>query len=386
MSIQEGSSRGFYERLEALRGVAALWVAIGHSTIWLSFGPERALWSKAVWDIQGGQATLARALIALSNGAAAVNIFFVLSGFVLAKSLAGIPLRPITYVSYTVKRLFRIAPALWFSLVVVLSYLWLVFPGYTENLIGSIWYNWMYAQPASLSAVLNNAAFISASLNPNAWTLQVEMLASLALPFAVWALGVNGVVRSITVLATFIIAAFLTRNIFGGVIHFFYMFVLGAIVAKHANENYITRIVKTELAVVVSFLLMLGAGIAFPLDHAFFTDIIVVIGAVGVVWAISAQSEAKVLRLLDGRFVRFLGKISYSFYLLHFIALYATSTYFLKYLPLGVLLGYPLLVVLAAAVLSIAISLPFALFSFHYIEKPFTLLGRRLAALKTGTS
>lgn len=84
MSVKENSSSGFVDRLEALRGVASLWVAVGHSMIWLAIGSETAIWSKPVWQIQGLQANAARILITFFDGAAAVDIFFVLSGFVLA--------------------------------------------------------------------------------------------------------------------------------------------------------------------------------------------------------------------------------------------------------------------------------------------------------------
>ncbi|MFM0363159.1 hypothetical protein [Paraburkholderia sediminicola] len=75
MSIEERSSKGFLDRLEALRGVASLWVAVGHSMIWLVIGMEPAIWSKPLWAVQGGQARIARATISVFSGAAAVDIF-----------------------------------------------------------------------------------------------------------------------------------------------------------------------------------------------------------------------------------------------------------------------------------------------------------------------
>ena len=44
--MSQPSSEGFVARLEALRGIAALAVAIFHAFIWISFGEQRALFTE----------------------------------------------------------------------------------------------------------------------------------------------------------------------------------------------------------------------------------------------------------------------------------------------------------------------------------------------------
>ncbi|MDO3529886.1 acyltransferase family protein, partial [Ralstonia pseudosolanacearum] len=76
-------SQGFVGRLESLRGIAALGVAIFHALIWIAFGAERALFTQTVESVHGVQVTIARTILSAFCGPAAVIVFFVLSGFVL---------------------------------------------------------------------------------------------------------------------------------------------------------------------------------------------------------------------------------------------------------------------------------------------------------------
>ncbi len=58
----------------------------------------------------------------LFNGHAAVVLFYVLSGFVLSASISTKPLTKINIKHFLIKRVFRIYPALWASMVVAFSY------------------------------------------------------------------------------------------------------------------------------------------------------------------------------------------------------------------------------------------------------------------------
>lgn len=164
------TKHGFLGRLEALRGIAALWVAVGHSTIWLPFSAENNIWAKSLMDVQDIQATIARALILIANGAAAVDIFFVLSGFVLAKSLKSITPSARNYLGYAIKPIFRIFPALLFSIVLILIYRAILSVGYTHANAAAIWFSWWHNDRLGFSEVVQNFLLMSYSLNSNAWT------------------------------------------------------------------------------------------------------------------------------------------------------------------------------------------------------------------------
>jgi peptidoglycan/LPS O-acetylase OafA/YrhL len=386
MSVKEGSSNGFIERLESLRGVAALWVAVGHSMIWLVIGAEPAIWAKRVWEVQGVQANLARTLITFFSGAAAVDIFFVLSGFVLARSLTGAAMNPASYVQFVVRRLFRIVPAFWFSLLVVLLYLTVLYPGHAVMPGASDWFNRWYSDPLSIQTIVENATFVSPWLNPNAWTLKVEILASLLLPLIVWGIGTKGVARSVLMLVGSIALAVACRNgptAPSDLTHYVFMFVVGALVARHSGAVR-QSLIDSNVFVVACIVPIVLASACFPLIHPLFADFLVVAGTAGIICALSRGSEAKALSILSAGWARFLGRISYSFYLLHFIALYATGTVLLHVLPSEIVLRWPLAVMIGGCLISIAVAVPLALLAFNWVEKPFTLIGRRVSRMQSG--
>lgn len=87
-SFSNVTANSFFPRLEALRGLAALVVAADH--VWQSpwrdaSGETRSFIPSPANDVFGGWTTLV--LWTFGNGLAAVNLFFVISGFVLLQSL-----------------------------------------------------------------------------------------------------------------------------------------------------------------------------------------------------------------------------------------------------------------------------------------------------------
>src|SRR4051812_24934695 len=76
-----------YDGLDAVRGIAALMVAWGHSFIAVKFSGQDLLWTRpepAGWD-----ARIVSALMYAFDGTVAVTTFFILSGIVLGLSLDG---------------------------------------------------------------------------------------------------------------------------------------------------------------------------------------------------------------------------------------------------------------------------------------------------------
>ncbi|MFM0278457.1 acyltransferase [Paraburkholderia sediminicola] len=319
---------------------------------------------------------MARATVSVFSGAAAVDIFFVLSGFVLARSIARSNLGVQGYIRFVVRRLFRIVPAFWLSLLVVLLYLLLVFPGHKQLPGASDWFNRWYSDPISIREFVENATFVSPWLNPNAWTLKVELLASALLPFIVWFLGSQRIARSILALVCTGVLAWVYRDAPSDLGHYLYMFVVGAVLASHGSQLR-SAFMEGGHFVVGCLVLILAASVCFPLIHPLAADILVVAGTGGLVWALSFGHSSKILRVFDARWCRYLGRISYSFYLLHFIVLYGTGNFVLHMLPSAVVMRWPLVVMGSVCVASVLIAILLAQLSYTWVEKPFTLIGRR---------
>jgi len=156
--------------LQSIRGLAALVVVIGHP---ISFyqPPD---WFVTVWK--------------LVNSQVAVEIFFILSGFVLANSLSRQAITGITVRNFYIKRLFRIYPALWF--VSAFALLYVSFLHYNIHLPDEAdWFRGRFqAERYTPIHILASFAGMLAYLSPPVWTIFVEMMGSLLLPGLAWLL------------------------------------------------------------------------------------------------------------------------------------------------------------------------------------------------------
>jgi peptidoglycan/LPS O-acetylase OafA/YrhL len=94
--------------------------------------------------------------------------------------------------------------------------------------------------------------------------------------------------------------------------------------------------------------------------------------------ALGLQGWLTVFR--DNAALRFLGRVSYSFYLLHPLTL---MIFWQMPQALGVVLQAgcpPWLAMLAMVLVSTAVALPLAALSYYFVEKPFIRLGRQFTA------
>ncbi|WP_433766620.1 acyltransferase family protein [Pseudomonas putida] len=382
--------KNFSTRLESLRGLAAICVAVGHSLIWLRFISEPAIWAKSVFDVNGIQATLTRALITIFSGAAAVDIFFVLSGYVLAKSISRRPNSLPAIFEYSVKRMLRIVPAFWASLALAVLCLLAFSTGYVPKEGGTIWFNGWYREPLSLSVIASNVFMQTPSLNPNSWTLTVEVLGSLLLPFLLMFGWRKGLASTIAMLAVAIaISAY--GSYFGLTwSYYFFMFAAGVAAAKHGDA--VVSLLKPKVAkltgIVAIFFILAGSAF-FPLVHVLPQDILFVVGAAWLVMLLGSSAIPEKIAILDNPVSRFVGRISYSFYLLHFMVLYWTANAVFVLVPDQFLIAYPLPVMIVVASATVILVLPLSWLSYMYVERPFIYIGnaafdnsrRRVASL-----
>ena len=156
-------------RLESLRGLAALVVAIFHSLLVIEASPVSQSWVPEA--------------IFFFNGRAAVTLFFVLSGFVLGASLFRESERPLGSVlpGFAWRRGWRILPALWASMSLVLLFLY--FGPERPYTTASLFVNTYFPSEVAIGAVVANLLLLDHNLNDVTWTLKMEMVGSMLLPF-----------------------------------------------------------------------------------------------------------------------------------------------------------------------------------------------------------
>lgn len=350
--------RQFHPELESLRGLAALFVAgfhisqsraqIGEATVYLR-------------DIPSVQMTVLKTVF---QGPPSVVFFFVLSGFVLMASLQRTS-RPIGEVAvpFIVARIFRIYPAWIFTVLVFVAIYWL-----TGKTLGTI--------PAVFE-VARNMLLLSVSIDGVGWSLQTELLAIPVLLVTLYWVAAGQVLRVLVVavlLALLINPMKIILPLDGGEPRaiYLYCFVFGAlthVLLLRANPRHANAI------------FCLGAALFFVGVHVFekhfnARDIWATIASCLMIagGALGLRGWLTVLR--DNAVLRFLGRVSYSFYLLHPLTL---MIFWQMPEAIGSALQAgcpPWLALLVMLFVSTVIALPLAAISYRFVEKPFIRLGR----------
>ena len=366
--------------LDSIRGVAAFAVVSYHC--WLAAGArERLGVMGAPWSLA---ALPLRAIASLFEmGRAAVMLFFVLSGFVLARSLLH---SNASYAGYAIKRLLRIYPA--FLIAVVLSYL-------VHRAIGvphpDASVLMMRVNNPGLSALdlLQTLALWGTSESVNldlvTWSLVHELRISLLLPLILWSIqwarGWSVAAYAALSLACTLWLWHATGKVAYGFVedsfsqtvvvsgYFVVFFAAGAWLAIERQ-----RVAQTVQTVPLSFkfvLAMLCGLIFLKADRgaeAAATPIVDYAhgaAALGIIALVSGTP--RFIAALGRLHLRWLGRVSYSLYLLHLPVLYVVMQTF----------GAGRTVLTTCAV--IVLSLGGAEVMARSVELPFIDIGKRLS-------
>jgi peptidoglycan/LPS O-acetylase OafA/YrhL len=287
--------------LDGLRGVAALMIIIFH----YDFQQLGAIWEKLTTFGQTG-----------------VDLFFVLSGFLITRILLSTRDNQHYFKNFYMRRALRIFPLYYGFLV--LTYFVLPFlegsspPPFTQQ----IWY-WLYLQ--NIPTAFNIA---QASGPGHFWSLAVEEHFYLLWPIAIYCLS-N---RKILVVSTLmIIGSFLMRlvllsydiSVFSFTLCRMDALVLGALLAllelqKEGLHRYRRFFLTSSLISIallsVVYLQVSGQGldyiqaIKFPIIALFYT------AAIGY---LVGEQHSNLTHILNLRFLRFSGSISYGLYVFH---------------------------------------------------------------------
>ena len=378
----ETSARGFFTSLESVRGIAALAVLLIHSCVWLA-GDSWSLLSRTVWELETTDELVRRTILALFNGNAAVSVFFVLSGFVLALSLSrDVRDAPAKAGAFTARRFLRIYPALAVDLLLTFAVLFAM-----QRLFPSL------AVRAPTSGDLTeNLLLVDYKVNGPTWTMAVELMAIPLLLICHFAANRFGMRGLLVILALCIAGFFLGDRVLVPLLHpagpfaaiaraylvdFQFMFVLGMVIAAwHARGVRIdVRLARAGLLLAVLLLLSARVLLGFTARSALLIEGL----ASGTIVAIlAAGRHSAVHAALEWRPVRFLGRISYSFYLYHATALAFVGPLLVALMTFPWLHGNPYSAAALTAAAAIVVTVPLASVSYMFIERPSMRLGRSI--------
>jgi peptidoglycan/LPS O-acetylase OafA/YrhL len=360
--------------------LAALAVALHHSLLWLTIDGNRAIWFHSVFNTEGASARAARALLAICSGAAAVDVFFVLSGLVLALSLGKSSLNARTMAGFWSRRFFRIYPAYLVSLGLVCLYLqWRPQPGAGLGATSaSYWLSTWFTEPITAQDVVLNAILYHLDLNHIAWTLRIELVLSLLFPGLYWICLRSG--RIVNILLLVLSAGLLFLPILNP-FHYVLMFIAGIHLARFGREIAagLERFAGARLAMAGVSGAIVVQGL-FWQHHEPASDLIIAVAATGLIALCGYSTDGRAFRFLDNPAVRYLGRISYSFYLLHFLALYVVASAVIHLADPMTLAAHPLAICGIVGLASVAATVPLAAVCYHGVERPFIRLGRAVAS------
>ena len=314
------------------------------------------------------------------DGASAVTMFFVLSGFVLMRPYLAAS-RAMFVPSFYIKRLSRIWLPWFFVFIISLAARHWLMHSYEMRPAVSGWLLGFWHQPLSFKDLFKQCIFqlydFSRTLLPQDWSLGVELRASALMPFflimARWRwdwlwLGILALV-------------FFVGKSTGG---YYVAFIIGVLLARHGGQ----LVDKLKQVKFTGRLLVLLAGVCgyearwasgFLHFSGLFADQVVwVISSFGCAMIIIATlASRRISHFLSRRPVLFIGRISYSIYLLQFVVLICFLPAWCFYLnQRGVnLVGLYLLILAASFILTVS----FSWVMYQIIEKPSIHLGHWLA-------
>jgi len=291
----------FLPRIESLRGIAALTVVGDHVT-----GQRSELPAYGWLD---GFAS--RLIAASSNGLGAVVTFFVLSGFVLARSLDANS----DSVRFFRNRLLRLFPAA-IAVVALLTAL-----------------HWQFGLSMGYEAsfdplsVILNLLLIRSDINGVMWSMTVECVATPLIRLHFWLFRKHGHWPLWGLIAILIPLSSWGPYVYllGGFTDLapLYAFVVGVLI--HFRDAPTSSRISSRLANVAAIIAIVLFCFCGTKTQSALVLMLECLSAAILIMLVAWRQDLALFNPLDFKLVRFYGRISYSFYLLH---------------PLGMLLAY----------------------------------------------
>ena len=349
-SMQSSYQPKRYSELDSMRGLAALTVFFSHFVmgnfisgpicIALRMSPVHIIW----------------------DGTSAVVFFFVLSGFVLALPYMNNRRRYMELLSFYFKRIFRIFPAFIFAILLSVALKeWLYNHGsYIQHYSG--WLNsfWKWNIKDNLEQLGNTLIMIGPGYNtdlfdPVIWSLAIEMNVSFVIPFFIVILNKKNIAFN---------ALFILSLIYFGLNFWVSVFYAGILLARY-HSLIGTYLSKSSKPLIV--LLFIAAIILYTSRFTFhipnweqYPTYLVTLGSC--IFIMLALYNRGFSRFLKNKVCTFLGKVSYSFYLVHLPILITVASMF-PYKN-----DYSLIPVFF---ISLSSALIISFIMYKYIETPF---------------
>lgn len=358
--------------IEALRTIGLMFVLIGHSG---------NLFSEHLPKLEH--------LLSRANGTFAVDLFFAISGYIIARSLIPQLLQAIeqgnarkVIYSFWIRRIWRLWPAAWFWLAIML---WAVYFFNDSKAFGSIEAN----IDATIAGIFNFANYRFAAVFGKSeygtsfvyWSLSLEEQFYITFPLLVlifrrhivWFVALIALVQIFTVRTSLFQVMFRTEAMAIGVLIAIWHISNHSSVDKIKNKiiNLNTKI--TFIVLIITFCLLATISTA-KLSINFFGVIAITSGIIVIIASFNNDCFVPNERLKP-LFI-WVGERTYSIYLIHIPSYFTVREIFFRIDPnMSLTPTIIALHILCATILIISL----AQFSFKYVETPLRRRGAKIA-------
>ena len=340
------------EALDALRQIAAFIVLVQH--FFVIFELETPSWMRSgVFDAK-----------------AAVTLFFVLSGYVLALSLRKEPISVRSYINFGIRRILRLYPMHCAATVLAFVVLHWVknqggFPRDFETPIEFLKTDDAYQWALQFTLVMPGMR--SSFANPPVWTLMTEAKVAIVFPFIAWAILKMSPKHACVFVAVLILGSDWSGRHIVGTAALLGQFALGALIARTPSCMFTTMKRKHWTAwIILSLALYSAASFRYWTPNIWVAYYACSFGAAGIIIATlySEWVHAKLASLQELIGV----DISYGIYILHFPIMLGLKKVF-EQDSLNTL-------VFAVFVLAVLLTISLSIILMHAIERPAIRIGK----------
>ena len=369
-----------FTKLDGLRGLLSLVVALNHSFLVVVIPTFANVWQQNPFIFNGLQSKLQQLFMFLGNGGAAVTLFFLLSGLVLGQSFSRIKMNFRGLTSFIVKRIIRLYPVYLFVVAITAIYMKFGFV-YQTFPYSSSWFNWWMNFQMTLKELLFNIFFIHAYIGGVTWTLRVILIVSFIFP--IFYLINKKTSWWLDILISFLLVylSFTLLNIEGfRDLRYLYMFYLGLMIPKF--KTLFSTISNRLVSIILPFGLILLLGFRY-LTNEYQGGVVESLVSFFLIGIAAYGDKVSALDFLNRKAFQFFGKISYSLYLIHFSVLYILSRTMFQNLPNLPYANQYLIIHLSLFLLSVIIATGVSFLVYKYIELPShswsTSIGKKIS-------
>lgn len=294
----------YYPEIDGLRAIAVLWVMLMH-----------------LFDYLVGKNYLQVASIHpalhhfFKNGGLGVNIFYVISGFVITVPFARnylLKKNVLRIETFYLRRFYRIAPPYYiFMSVMLIAYL-IQSPGsavfYLKSFFASLFFihNYVFQQPPFLFS--------------GAWTIEVEMHFYLLAPLMMQVFRLSAPIRRTLMIVFCVLISWLQTVYNPGYISIYsciQYFMAGILLADFFVSGWKKEVDSfTNAGLTLLFLASWGLLIWQPVDQTFLKLLFVL--ALVSLFCFAVIRSPFLKKIFANRYLAFIGAMSYSLYLLHY--------------------------------------------------------------------